>query len=125
MEKKVISDRKVALANKDFMGRVSREGLILAYNEDADLMSIIIGTPQEAITEPLLDNVLYRIDPDTLKIVGFEILDFKSDFLPHNRLMQEYFSLIYNGRKISGEISLSPEKLLEAPGLAALMVILM
>ena len=76
-------------ANKDYMGRIEREGLKAIYDATLDTLFVEIGEPKEALTEHVVDNVMVRINPDSLQIVGFEILDFLDDFLPENRLVRE------------------------------------
>lgn len=71
---------EVRLANQDFAQRLGVEEVTLDYNPEADVLSITIGTPTPAITEPAFDNLLYRVDPDTLRIVGFEILALFGDY---------------------------------------------
>lgn len=76
-------------ANRDYVQRIEREGLIAVYDATLDTLFIEIGGTREAITDPSIDNVMIRIDPDTLEIVGLEIHDFLNDFVPANRLVRE------------------------------------
>ena len=78
-------------ANFDLGERVESEELSLDYNPEADVLTITVGEPRSAITEPLLDDILYRVDPDTLKIVGIEIVAFFSDFVRKNKLVRKLF----------------------------------
>lgn len=80
---------KVRQANFDLSDRMEEEGLTLSYDPEGDVLSIIIGEPREAITEPMVDDIMYRIDPETLKIVGFEIVQFQADFLYHNKVVRK------------------------------------
>lgn len=59
------------------------------YDATLDTLFIEIGGPQEALSEHVIDNVMVRVDPETLEVVGLEILDFLDDFVPSNRLVRE------------------------------------
>ena len=76
-------------SNKDYLDRIQKGGINAIYDAALDTMFIEIGGPAEALSEHLIDNIMVRIDPETLKIVGFEILDFLDDFLPANRMIRE------------------------------------
>ena len=76
-------------ANKDYLQRMQRDGLFAAYDSALDTLFLEIGKTREAITDPFADNLMVRIDPETLEIVGLEIHDFMDDFLPANRLVRE------------------------------------
>ena len=76
-------------ANKDYLERIERDGLQAVYDAKLDSLFVELGGPKEALSEHLVDNIMIRVEPDTLRIVGLEILDFFSDFLPHNRLFVE------------------------------------
>ena len=78
-------------ANFDLGERVESEELSLDYNPEADVLTITVGEPRSAITEPWLDDILYRVDPDTLKIVGIEIVAFFSDFVRKNKFVRKLF----------------------------------
>ena len=76
-------------ANRDYLERIERDGLRAVYDGTLDALFIEIGGPKVGLSEHLADNIMLRIDPDTLQIIGLEILDFLADFLPHNRLLKE------------------------------------
>lgn len=76
-------------ANRDYISRIEREGLSAIYDATLDTLFLEIGGPKEALTEHVLDNIMLRIDPETLEIVGLEILDFLDDFVPANRLVRD------------------------------------
>jgi uncharacterized protein YuzE len=76
-------------SNRNYLDRIQKQGLAALYDATLDTLFIEIGGPKAALSEHLLDNIMVRIDPDTLEIVGFEILDFLDDFLPQNRIMRE------------------------------------
>jgi hypothetical protein len=79
-------------ANRDYIARIEREGLFAIYDATLDTLFLEIGGPREALTEHIWDNVMVRIDPETLEVVGLEILDFLEDFVPNNRLVRDAIS---------------------------------
>lgn len=120
---KPLDAEEIKRVNFDLSDRIMAEGIMLDYNAEADLLTIIIGSPRVAITEPLLDDVMYRVDPDTKKIVGFEIVAFFGDFVRRNKvvrkLLKGYLEMMRAGereiavaepkdRKLFGEVLTSP-----------------
>ena len=84
-----IDPDKLLKANRQYIARVESEGLYAVYDATLDTLFLEIGGPREALSEHLADNVMVRVDPETLHIVGIEILDFFTDFLPNNRLVEQ------------------------------------
>ncbi len=119
-ETRTIDAEEINKANTDLGERITSEGLWLSYNEDADLLSVIIGEPIPAITEPLFDDIMYRIDPDTYKIVGVEIICFFTDFIKKNKivrkLMRDYLDRLLKGEKIEIIETSKKKKFSEALG---------
>jgi hypothetical protein len=87
-----IDPDKLSAANKDSVDRIEREGVHLVYDATLDTLFIEFGGPKEAVSEHVVDNIMLRIEPETLQIVGCEILDFFSDFVPNNRLVRDMIS---------------------------------
>ena len=85
-----IDPDKLLSANRDYLDRIEQEGMQVVYDAALDTLFVEIGGPREALSEHAGDNVMVRIDPETLHIVGLEILDFFADFLPNNRLIQDF-----------------------------------
>ncbi|HUC38600.1 MAG TPA: DUF2283 domain-containing protein [Candidatus Acidoferrum sp.] len=56
------------------------EKLRFMFDEKGDILDISIGKPKKAISKPLEDDILVRINPKTKKIVGFTILNFRKRF---------------------------------------------
>jgi hypothetical protein len=79
-------------ANRDYITRIEQEGLFAIYDATLDTLFLEIGGPKEALTEHVWDNVMVRIDPETLEVVALEILDFLEDFVPNNRLVRDAIS---------------------------------
>jgi hypothetical protein len=91
-EARHIDPDKLSAANKDLIDRIEREGAELVYDATLDTLFIEFGGPKEALSEHVVDNIMLRIEPETLEIVGCEILDFFSDFVPNHRLFREMIS---------------------------------
>lgn len=82
-------DRDLFLAtNRNLMGRMDREGFFVLYDDELDTLFVDIGEHRDGVLEPLVDNLLARVDPGSLELLGYEIADFREDFLPNNRLFQ-------------------------------------
>ena len=75
-------------ANRDMVARMDREGLFVLYDDQLDTLFVDIGASRDGALEPIVDNLFVRVDPSSLEILGYEIVDFRTDFLPHNRLFQ-------------------------------------
>ena len=105
-----IDAAKFLEVNRDYMRRIEKEGLAAIYDATLDTLFIEIGGPREALTEPLIDNMMIRIDPTTLEMVGIEIQDFLDDFVPANRIVRELIKGWSIDRQGDGE------KLLIEPG---------
>jgi len=91
-EARHIDPDKLSAANKDLIDRIAHEGADLVYDAALDTLFIEFGGPKEALSEHVVDNIMLRIEPETLQIVGCEILDFFSDFVPNHRLVWEMIS---------------------------------
>ena len=50
------------------------------YDRKSDVLYMSIGSPQEAISKELGDDILIRVKPDTGEVVGFTILSFAERF---------------------------------------------
>lgn len=105
-EARVISAEEVRKANFDLADRVDPEGVTLSYNSESDTLSAVIGQPREGLTEHLLDDIFYRIDPSTLKILGVEIVAFRRDFLRKNKVARKVFGGLMIELLEKGEIIL-------------------
>ena len=69
--------RAIFAANEDTRDRVARLGVVAAYDPDEDYFGLVIGGPAEATIESLANTILFRVEPETLKLVGIEIYDFE------------------------------------------------
>lgn len=102
---------KVGERNGDLSERLASEGLDVTYDEDGDTLLITIGEASHALTEEVLDDVLLRIHPDSLKIQGAVILAFEGDFLAQNKLIRRALQgFLGKIRASGGTISLRGEE---------------
>ena len=102
-----IDPDKLLEANRDYLNRIERVGLRAVYVARLDTLFVEVGGPEEALSEYLVDNIMLRINPDTLQIVGLEILDFFSDFLPNNRLFEEMASELGLQEGVDSQVELA------------------
>ena len=70
--------RQVMAANNDLAERLDALGITVDYDDEDDALYLNIGPPTEALTTPVADEVYYRVEPDTLKIVGVECWSFRA-----------------------------------------------
>ena len=68
----------IRAANDDLDVRILALGLHVAYDREDDTLILTIGPLVEATTESIANTVLVRVDPDTLKCVGLEVIGFKA-----------------------------------------------
>lgn len=94
----------VAKANRDLGERLATDGLSIAYDDSEDTLLATVGVGQghEAITEEVADNIYIRIEPASLLIVGFMILNFASDFLANNKLAKKTLGDWFLGLRSAG-----------------------
>ncbi len=59
---------------------MAKEPLNLFYDRKGDVLYISIGSPKDAISKEVNDDMLIRVQPDTEKVVGFTILNFAERF---------------------------------------------
>ncbi len=84
MSKELI--QRIRAANPDFQKRVASGLFDLQYDADADIVYVALGEPTEGVSVPIAtagDDLFLRTDYD-YKILGFDILHFRSRFLPRH-----------------------------------------
>lgn len=86
-------------ANEDFDERLRKSPVTIAYDAEHDMLLVTIGSAQEAITEQIDDRLHARIDPDSLKIVGFTITAFKRGFLREHADLRKGFETVFSARQ--------------------------
>jgi len=90
-----LASREILEANADLEERLSRLSFSVSYDEEFDIFVLTIGEPTEAITEEVADGLQLRLDPETLKVVGFEVLSFRRRFLPAHPEFGPHFESLF------------------------------
>ena len=89
-----VGKEEILKANRDLKKRLGKSEFDIAYDSEHDILMVTIGLPQEAITEQMGDQVFCRIDPETLKVVGFSITAFKRLFLKNEPEIAKNFLIL-------------------------------
>jgi len=92
---KAKATKELLKANEDFDKRLRKSAITIAYDAEHDMLLVTIGNPQEAITEQIDDRLYARIDPDSLKIVGFTITAFQKGFLREHADLRKGFETVF------------------------------
>lgn len=92
----------LARANLDLTERVFREGISLAYDDDADTLLISVGEGDESIAQQFVDGIYVHIHPVTLKIVGCTIVGLVSDLFAHNKMIRKLFQESFERFRTTG-----------------------
>jgi uncharacterized protein YuzE len=82
-------------ANADFERRAESLKVTVTYDDEFDIFLLALGEPQQAITEELGDGLQVRLDPTSLKIVGFEILCFEQRYLKTHPQFRPHFEALF------------------------------
>jgi len=82
-------------ANADFEEAVKGLKVTVTYDEEFDIFLLTLGEPQEAITEEIGDGLQVRLDPASLKILGFEILCFQQRYLKAHPEFRPHFEALF------------------------------
>ena len=85
----------IMAANADFDERAAALAVSVTYDEEFDIFLLTLGDPQEAITEEVRDGLQMRLDPPSLKIVGFEILGFRRRYLNAHPDFRRHFEALF------------------------------
>jgi hypothetical protein len=70
---------EVVVANADFEERAGQLGVTFTYDADDDTLMIDVGPRLPSLTHDIDGVRLVRIDPNSLKIVGFDIVGLKAN----------------------------------------------
>ena len=90
-----LRSKDIAEANADFEERVSKLDVRISYDEEFDIYLMAFGRSTRAITEEIHDGLYARIDPKSLKIVGFEILGFRRYYLKAHPEFRPHFEALF------------------------------
>ena len=80
---------QIAAANHDLATRIQMLGVSVVYDDDIDILFCQFGPPTEALTETVNDWLAVRVDPETLKILGFELMSLRLPGSGDGRLRQQ------------------------------------
>lgn len=104
-EPKPFDMQQVARLNDDLLQRLIVEGVTLTYDEDGDTLFLTIGQGVLALTEHVVYGIHARIEPESLHIVGVDILQFRNRFLANNELFRVMFQNDFNNMCSRGGIA--------------------
>jgi hypothetical protein len=69
--------QRLQAANPDFGPEFDPHSATIWYDADLDILSVSFAASSSDAESVSRGSMLFRIDPVTLKFVGFEVLDFK------------------------------------------------
>ena len=69
-----IKPDEIVAANNDLFGEIEHRGIDLLYDEVLDTLFIEIGGPRTATNVHVDDDIMLRLDPSTMEVVGGEIV---------------------------------------------------
>lgn len=95
----------VGRINLDLVQRLFDEGVTFAYDEDGDTMFITIGKPVPALSEHIVYDLYYQIEPESLRIVGITLLRFAGHFLKNNEFFREAFGEDFQSLRSAGGVA--------------------
>lgn len=73
------------------------------YDSEDDTLIVYIGENQEALSPSIENELFLRVDPDTLKIVGAELLHFRD----HMRDRSDLLNVVLHLLALAGTASLT------------------
>lgn len=85
---------KIRAANRDLQERIENLGVSVSYSRDDDALMVTFGETTEALMESVDDNILVRVEPETSKIVGIEVLDLKTSLPDHPQILALILALL-------------------------------
>lgn len=100
---------RIAEANQDLNERARELPVRAEYDLDDDTLILAIGEEQEALS-PSVDNELFlRVDPDTLKIIGVELLHFSDHLRDHSAVSNFVLHLLEQAKVTQLTVAPDPE----------------
>lgn len=104
-------EQEIIAANADLEERLRHLGVRVTYDDEFDIFLLAIGEPQEAMTEEVEDGhgLQIRVDPETLKIVGFEIMGFRRRYLKAHPEFRPHFLALFDKEPLE-ERQIPPEE---------------
>ncbi len=108
-------ERSVA-ANQDLPDRVRALGAMVYYDPEDDVLLLTVGKPAPAITETVDDFLLLRLEPETWKIIGVEILGLHDFLAAHPEAAQRADGFLAHAKRAPGKYVELPLSEAEAIG---------
>ena len=96
-DKKLI--QKIQKANPHWLKHVQNETSDFQYDREADILYVAFGPRREAVSVPLDipgDEVYLRVSPDTYEITGYDIFNFRANYLKNHPEGQQVFEPLFN-----------------------------
>lgn len=96
-ETEALELREILAANSDLEERIRSLAVAITYDDEFDIFLVTLGEPQPAITEEIPEGhgLQFRLDPESLKIIGYEILSFRSRYLKAHPEFQQHFDALF------------------------------
>ena len=96
-ETEALELREILAANGDLEERIRSLAVTVTYDDEFDIFLLTLGEPQPAITEemPGGHGLQLRLDPESLKIVGYEVLGFQSTYLKAHPEFRHHFEALF------------------------------
>ena len=69
-----IKPDEIIAANNDLFGEIEQRGIDVLYDEVLDTLFIEIGGPRKATNVHVDEDIMLRLDPSTMEVVGGEIV---------------------------------------------------
>jgi len=95
--------QEILKANEDLADRMRSLSYHMLYDREDDTLTVTFGEPEEAITESSANRMYLRFEPETLKIVGFEI-PHVSKRLKDDRILGDMLRSILPKADLAGEL---------------------
>ena len=94
--------REILEANSDLADRIDVLDVAVSYDSEFDIFLVTLGKPQPAIVEEIPNGhgLHLRLDPDSNKIVGYEILGFEQRYLKAHPDFRAHFEALFEDSPI-------------------------
>lgn len=90
---------RIRAANADLQERLESLGVTVSYDREDDVLMLLFGRPEEAMSESIDNTLLLRVHPETLKIVGVEVVGLRA----HLADRPDLFDLFLDAMEMSGD----------------------
>lgn len=108
--------QKIRDANQDLRERLITEGIAVYYDDEDDVLTLTVGEPREALTETVTNALALRVDPETLKYAGFEILSVREHMAQSDALFNVFIAAMELAGLQHAAAEPAPDRLARAVG---------